>query len=409
MKIHTLVLILVSGLFTSCEEGSIAPDPITILAPGNLQPADMEVLKEAFVSFSWDTVAHGDQYELWVDSSDSFNDPLQYKSEHHVYAPEDSFPNNTYRWKVRASNDSIQSPWSDVNEFTVDVDVIEENIILIPGSELELLSSSQNFSFLEGPAYDGENLLYFTDIPNENIVTYHLQTKAFQVFRAFSNRSNGLMFARDGRLIACEGGSGKVVAHNASGIVEEVLADTYNGTRFNAPNDLVIDRTGGIYFTDPTWSDPHQDVFGVYYRAPDGTVNRLVNDMDKPNGVILSPGGDRIYINDSNSKTVRVYDVVAPGDLSASYESITLNSTSGNNTGADGMAMDTKGNLYVTTKMGVQVFDQELVYLLTIELPEIPANCTFGGSDLRTLFITARTNLYSIKLHNPGVMFPLTE
>ena len=288
------------------------------------------------------------------------------------------------------------------------------NEIVPQDSKVVQLSEGMDFAFLEGPCWDGENTLYFSDIPNNRIYRYTLEG-AFSVFRENSNGANGLMFDRAGRLVACEGKAGRVVALDEFGRVVEVLAAEYRGKPFNSPNDLVIDSRGGIYFTDPRFgdeSDMPQDKQAVYYRQPDGRIIRLIDDMIKPNGIILSPDEKLLYVVDTYDKFIRAYRVLQDGFLVDQRIFAELKLKEGapdNRSGADGLAMDVNGDLFVTTSLGVQIYDANGNFVGIIRVPETPANCTFGGADMKTLFITARKNLYMIKLKVPGVLFPIEK
>ena len=218
------------------------------------------------------------------------------------------------------------------------------------------------------------------------------------------------------RLLACEGGAGRITALDVDGKVVEIIASEYEGKRFNSPNDLVIDSKGGIYFTDPTWDPrPPQKQNGVYYRSKDGAILRLIDDMDKPNGILLSPDGSILYVDDSNSMLVRAYDVNtegvhAEGVLSNRRSFVSLRTKPGSGTAvADGMAMDVHGRLYITTDTGIQIFNRNGASITTIDVPEQPANCTFGGPDMNILYITAQTGLYAIRLNTVGLQYLLRE
>lgn len=264
------------------------------------------------------------------------------------------------------------------------------------------------FAFTEGPAVDAEGTVYFTDIPNNRI--HKLDTKGqLSVFAEPSGHCNGLMVVGD-RLLACEM-DGRLKQYSLKDASETVLADKYQDKRFNAPNDLVIDRTGGIYFTDPRFRAPDpwpQGKEAVYYRAADGTVTRLIEDRTAPNGVILSPDETVLYVIPSMEKQMWAYPVESPGKLGAGRVFCELRQGPGqSNSGGDGLTVDTQGNLYITSSLGLQIFDPAGKALGIISIPgEQPANVTFGGPDRRTLYITARTSLYSVETEATGHVFP---
>ncbi|TWT33678.1 Gluconolactonase precursor [Posidoniimonas corsicana] len=271
-----------------------------------------------------------------------------------------------------------------------------------PAGEIAKLSSGHGF--LEGPAWDGAGRLYFTDIPKNTI--HVLEDGKLSPFTTESRSTNGLMLAADGRLLACEM-SGALVAYDPKEKTRTVLADDYDGKRFNAPNDLVIDRSGGVYFTDPMFGAPRplpQGQQGVYYLpAGGGEVRSVAKDIKAPNGVLLSPDEKTLYVLPSGSPVMLAYAVEAPGKIGPPRDF--CRTKGGPNEGSDGGAVDTRGNVYLTTSRGVQVFSPAGEHLGTIELPEHPANCTFGGPDLKTLYVTARTGLYAVPMEVAGHRF----
>lgn len=267
----------------------------------------------------------------------------------------------------------------------------------------------KGFQFTEGPASDDQGNLYFTDIPAEKILKLD-PAGALSTFSDKSGHANGLMYNPGTKeLFACEM-DGQVVALALDGGKRRVLAGKYNDNRFNAPNDLVLDQAGGVYFTDPSFRAPKpqpQDKLGVYYAAADGKVTRLVDSLPNPNGVILSPDEKTLYVVPTGQAEMMAYPVTAPGQLGEGKVFCTLKQPDGvQNTGGDGLSVDTKGNLYITSRLGVQVFDPAGKLLGVIELPQQPANVTFGGPEGKTLYATARTSLYAVPLETKGHVFP---
>jgi gluconolactonase len=192
-----------------------------------------------------------------------------------------------------------------------------------------------------------------------------------------------------------------------------VLADRYDGKRFNAPNDLVIDKQGGIYFTDPEFLAPKplpQGKTAVYYIAADGKVSRLIDDLPNPNGVLLSPDERTLYVIPSGQAEMISYPVESPGKIGKRRVFCTLKQRKeGQKGGGDGLTVDVKGNLYITSGLGLQVFAPDGKLLGIIALPEQPANVDFGGKDLKTLYVTARNSLYTIPMEVSGHLFASPE
>jgi gluconolactonase len=263
------------------------------------------------------------------------------------------------------------------------------------------------FGFTEGPAADGLGNLYFSDIPNNRIHKLDAAGKV-TVFREPSNHANGLMVNAKGEVVACEM-DGQVVALSPDGKERRVVAGQYNGKRFNAPNDLVLDRSGGVYFTDPSFRAPNprpQDKLAVYYVDPAGTVTRLIDDLPNPNGVILSPDEQTLYVIPSGQAEMMAYPVQSPGKVGPGRVFCRVTQPPGQTkAGGDGCAVDTRGDVYIATALGVEVFDTSGKSLGVIKFPEQPANLDFGGPDLKTLYVTARTSLYSARMESSGHRF----
>jgi len=276
---------------------------------------------------------------------------------------------------------------------------------IIPvGSSIKKLSSNQ-FSFIEGPLWYRDSVLLFTDLGSSptKIYRYDPIQKTFGIFRNNSESTNGLTCDREGNLLGCEGSKNRVIMMSHSGAVVKALASTYQNKPFNSPNDLIADAKGGVYFTDPLFgSTPMQDKEGVYYVDSVGVVTRIISELPKPNGVILSPDGTKLYVVDTYNKYLYRWDVASDGSVSNKLELATLQTISGIESMADGMAVDINGNIYIASAKGIQVFSPSGVALTVIAVPETPTNCDFGGSDFKTLYITANKNLYAIQLNFPG-------
>ncbi len=274
-----------------------------------------------------------------------------------------------------------------------------------PVGEVELVKG--NFQFLEGPTKTPDGSLYFTDIPAETI---HVLSPSgtLEVFFKPSKHANGLMYGGKGKLLACQM-DGQLVSIDLKSKEVEVLADKYEDKRFNACNDCVIDKQGGIYFTDPRYSAPNpwpQGTEAFYYRAPDGKVTRLGDDLSAPNGIILSPDEQTLYVVPSMQRQMMAYTLEAPGKIASRKVFCELKQPeNNNNAGGDGLTVDTNGNLYITTGLGVQVFNPAGKLLGIIECPEHPANVTFGGPSNQTLYMTARKGLYRCQMEAIGHQF----
>jgi len=276
--------------------------------------------------------------------------------------------------------------------------------------------------FTEGPAADGQGNLYFTNVPMSKILRWNTARKELTVFRENTNNTNGLYFAPDGRLLACEGGAGRVSRIDLQTGKTEVLADRFNGFPFAAPNDLCMDDKGRIYFTSrPGVTDPTKgNVNAVYRIDPDGSVDQILHwpDIHMPNGIVTSPDNKKLYLIEAHPdadhhRDIRAYDLLPSGRVANGR--VLINFYPGRS--GDGMCIDAKGNLYVAaglhkrrgtsetldTKPGIHVVSPQGKLLAYRETPEDTiTNCTFGGEDLRTLFVSCGTLLLSIPTTIPG-------
>ncbi len=259
--------------------------------------------------------------------------------------------------------------------------------------------------FTEGPVALDDGSLLFTDIPSARIMKVDPQG-AVTVFRKESNFANGLALNGNGELYACEM-DGQVVAIALADGKRRVLAGKYNGKRLNAPNDLVVDREGGVYFTDPGFRAPKplpQGVLGVYYVSVAGEASRLIDDLPNPNGVILSPDEKTLYVIPTGQAEMMAYPVLQPGKIGAGRIFCHLKQPAGKSgRGGDGLTIDAKGNLYITSALGLQVFSAAGKLLGIIEIPKQPANVTFGGAHRQTLFVTARSTVYAVEMEATGL------
>lgn len=272
-------------------------------------------------------------------------------------------------------------------------------------------------AFAEGPAADAEGNVYFSDCPNNRILLYHTDGSTV-VWKQPSQRANGMNFDARGRLVTCcaggpdlPGGARSVLRYEHDGSIT-TLASHYNGKRLNAPNDLCFDRYGRIYFTDPRYgdrSDLEQDCMAVYRIELDGSLARVIDDMETPNGILISADNRTLYVVDHNpdtggARTLVAYDI----DSSGACTRRGVLHDYGSGYGGDGMVLDTAGNIYLTAgdgnAAGVYIFTPDGKQLGFIQTAEIAGNCTFGGLDLRTLYIAASSSLYRIRLGISGML-----
>ena len=271
---------------------------------------------------------------------------------------------------------------------------------LIPVQNITTIA--EGFQFTEGPVWHPDGYLLFSDIPADTIYRY---TPGYsqEPYLTPSGNSNGLTFDSAGRLLACEHGGRRVSRMALDGSME-TLADRYDGKRLNSPNDIVVHSSGTIFFTDPPYGidpDPGEQGFnGVYRLDPDGSVTLLNREMNRPNGLALSLDEFILYVDDTRNRHVLAYPLT--GDLGVGEPAVLLDMNVETQGGPDGMKVDSEGNLFVTGPGGLWVATPEGEHLGTIEFPQVPANLCFGGEDYRTIYVTARTGLYSIRVNVSG-------
>jgi gluconolactonase len=256
--------------------------------------------------------------------------------------------------------------------------------------------------FTEGPAWHPDGYLLYSDIPASRICFW--TGEGVKTYRQPSGNSNGLVFDRQLRLIACEHGGRRVSRTEADWAVV-ALAERYLGKRLNSPNDVVVRSDGTAYFTDPPYGveakDRELDFQGVYRIAPNGELAAVASHFDKPNGLAFSPDESVLYIDDSARKHVRAFSVQADGTITNGRVFAEMTSTAPGS--PDGMKVDIDGRLYVTGAEGLWVFDPSGTRLGILDIPEKPSNCCWGDADRRTLFITAKSSVYRVRMKTPGV------
>ena len=265
-------------------------------------------------------------------------------------------------------------------------------------TDYNIIKVAAGYTFTEGPAWSPNGYLLFSDVPNNKIWKLVPGSKP-EVFREESNGANGNEFDAKGRLHTCESRTRRVTRTDRKGQVE-VLAQNWEGRRFNAPNDIIIRKDGNIYFTDPAFGQQADgrelNFYGVYHIGPKGELELIAKPAGRPNGIAFSPNSKVLYVANSDERNVRAYDL--DGDGKASNERVLISNVDGP---PDGIAVDEKGNLYVTANK-LPVYSAEGKLLHTIELAETPANCAFGDPDMETLYITARTSVYAVRLGVKG-------
>jgi gluconolactonase len=276
---------------------------------------------------------------------------------------------------------------------------------LLADDEVEAVASG--FMYAEGPVWRRDGYLLFADSGRGRIHRWDAKT-GVALSREPSGRASGLGFDASGSLLACEQETRRISRTDREANVTTVV-DRFEGKRLNSPNDLTVTPEGAVYFTDPPYGLPRQqegkelDFQGVYRVDPGGTVSLLVRDLPRPNGVAVSTDGKILYITDSESANLYAFPLLQDGTAGAGRVLATLKPWKAGVVGiADGIELDGDGRLYVAGPGGIWVFAPNGGRLGVIATPEPPAGSAFGGSGGRTLYITARTRLYAIRMKVSG-------
>lgn len=279
--------------------------------------------------------------------------------------------------------------------------------LVASGAKVQKLAGGMKFT--EGPVWiPEEKKLVFSDIPASKLMQWS-EAGGLSVYRE-SERANGNILDLQGRIVSCQHKPRNVIRLEPDGSTT-ILADRFEGKRFNSPNDVAIRSDGTLWFTDPPWglSGPHEiPGHWVYKLDPEsGQIEVVLKDLAMPNGIVFSPDESRIYVSDTGGHqrhpdpalhklpaSIRCYEIGKDAALGRKLFQI--------DSGSDGMAVDMQGNLYTTHAGKVHIYDADGHELQQIDVPEGPANVCFGGDDFKTLFITARTSLYSVRMKVAG-------
>lgn len=345
-----------------------------------------------------------------------------------INGPLANIPDN-YIWIRSATVDfykeyPVKNPaWQNIGKI-VQVDKTLQAVVDV-NTHIEKIAGG--FQFIEGPVWHPDGFLLFSD-PNTNVIyRYNLENGNISVYITKSGYSgldinkyhqpgsNGLAIDPEGRLVVCQHGNRQVIRHEKKGPIT-VLASKFQGKRLNSPNDLVFRSDGTLYFTDPPYGLPqnykdahkelnHQGVYGLI----NGEVKLLAKDLGGPNGIAFSPDEKYLYVSNwdirdiHHTKVIWRYEVKPDGTLKQGKEFFNMNLTD-DNEALDGLKVDSQGNIFSSAPGGVWIISPEGKYLGKIITPERPANMAWG-EDGKTLYLTAHTSLYKLKVKNIGAGF----
>ena len=288
------------------------------------------------------------------------------------------------------------------------VEVRDPAFLDVVGAGVEFDAIATGFLFTEGPLWDARNRrLLFSDIPGDVISAWN--GRGTQDFRRPSNKSNGLTFDRQGRVLCCEHATSRVTRLETDRTVT-VLASTFDGKELNSPNDIVVKSDGAIYFSDPTYGrmeyygvprEPQLSFRGVYRVDGDGrNLTLLADDFAQPNGLCFSADERRLFVNDTERMHIRVFDVRPDGRLA---NGAVWAETRGDGNGApDGMKIDSAENVWCCGPGGLHVFHRDARCLGVVRTPEVPANFTFGDDDFKSVYATCQGAVYRFRVKVAG-------
>jgi gluconolactonase len=257
------------------------------------------------------------------------------------------------------------------------------------------------FGFTEGPVWDPHGFLYVSDEEKNRLSRVYPDGRVDTLLEI--GDPDGSALDAKGRLVTTASVLRAIIQVDPDGKYK-VLADRYDGKKFNSPNDVILGPDGALYFTDPTLDLPKGEkqelpFQGVYRLGTDGAVRLLTSELSQPNGLAFSPDGKHLYVDDTQLHEIRVYEVGANGELKNGR---LFGKEDGRGGVPDGMRVDVKGNLFVTGPGGIWVWDPDGHHLGTIMMPESTANLNWGDADCRTLYITAKTSVYRLKTTTSG-------
>jgi len=274
---------------------------------------------------------------------------------------------------------------------------------------------ADGFVFAEGPVWHPDNLLYFSDIRDHKRYLLNLASDDLKLIAEDTDGANGMTFNADGELVYCHMGKRRVSKTSRSGD-EIAVATHFAGKLLNAPNDIVPHSDGSLYFTNPQGriSGPDAEIgySGVYRIGSDGAVTEVCSGMNLPNGLAFSPDESKLYVSNTRpDPKLLVFDMQSDGTAvnGRVIDEMPLRGATEKNGVPDGLKVDSVGRIFVTGPAGIWVWDESEKFVGILEFDEVVTNLAWGGDDLRTMFVTAHSSVYSLRTIEPGIGLPVFE
>lgn len=292
-------------------------------------------------------------------------------------------------------------------------DIVDQKLEAIIAPDAEMETISEGYKLTEGIIWhDRDQYLIFSDMAYGKVYRWS-EADGLSVIKTPSNITNGNFVDAEGRIVSCEHATSRVTRFEPNGRYITTLASHYDGKELNAPNDVIVDSQGRVWFTDPMYGrtspaaglarDPELDFRGVYRLDPDGTLTLVASDFEQPNGLCLEPGEQTLLVNDTPRKHVRRFQVAADGGLSGGE---VIADISGEGAGSpDGLKVDEDGRIYCTGPGGVHVLEPSGALLGVIRTPDQCRNFCFGGAERNDLYFATSSAIYRLRTRVRGVRF----
>jgi len=273
------------------------------------------------------------------------------------------------------------------------------------------ITIASGFTFAEGPVWTPSGELYFSDIRESKRFRLNLESNNLVLIAENTHGGNGMTIDSNGRLLVCQMGKRRVIAIH--GDSESIVSDNYKGSRLNAPNDVVPRSDGSLFFTNPegriSGDDADIGYSGVYRVTPDGQTTEVCAGMNLPNGLAFSPDESLLYVSNTRpDPKLYVFDMQPDGTAhnKREFAEMPLINDTEKNGVPDGLKVDSAGRIFCTGPGGIWIWEPDGTHLGVLEFPEVTTNLAWGGTDLRTMYVTTHAAVYSLRVTTPGCPIP---